>query len=214
MGDKPSLNVMDSNKVKEKNLGKTSLTEIISEQNFVDLVTKQLTKKEKMTSDVSKFEKILNETKTEETEVAKNLIQQQKISKKPELENTEVEPIRQLNLVKLTGTKQKDLLKPEVEETKLIERQTANIVPTVPPVIPIQSGFNKNQDQKQETKESTAKVNLGGNVRFEIVTTPQVDTKDMEQYVNSPEFKNKFYGMLLNIDGNQRINLRNTLGIG
>lgn len=76
----------------------------------------------------------------------------------------------------------------------------------------IESGKKVFTPKKAETNINT-KVDMGGTVTFKVDAGPNVNTSDLERYVNSNDFRKKFYEILLNMDQTQRTNLKQRLGI-
>jgi hypothetical protein len=65
---------------------------------------------------------------------------------------------------------------------------------------------------KQAIQNINTKVDMGGTVTFKIDAPTNVNTRDLENYINSSEFKRKFYEVLLGMDANQRANFKRSLG--
>jgi len=63
---------------------------------------------------------------------------------------------------------------------------------------------------KDAAKTSLQKIEYGGTVTFKVDAPPNVDKREIENYINSDEFKKKVYDVLLNMDSNARANLKKT----
>jgi hypothetical protein len=65
----------------------------------------------------------------------------------------------------------------------------------------------------QPTKTpTTSKVELGGGLTFNVVASPNVNKQQFEQFINSPEFRDKFLEIFKNLDPNARATIKKSLG--
>jgi hypothetical protein len=74
-------------------------------------------------------------------------------------------------------------------------------------------GIGDGAKMKPKAQITNTKVDMGGTVTFKIDAGTNVNTRDLENYINSNEFKKKFFDTLLQMDSNTRTNLRRNLGI-
>jgi hypothetical protein len=74
-------------------------------------------------------------------------------------------------------------------------------------------GIGDGTKMKPKAQITNTKVDMGGTVTFKVDAGSNVNTRDLENYINSNDFKKKFFDTLLQMDSNTRTNLRRNLGI-
>jgi len=65
---------------------------------------------------------------------------------------------------------------------------------------------------KETTTPTSSKLELGGGLTFKIEANPNVNKQQFEQFINSPEFRDKFLDIFKNLDPNARATIKKSLG--
>ena len=59
---------------------------------------------------------------------------------------------------------------------------------------------------------SSTKLELGGGLTFKVEANPNVNKQQFEQFINSPEFRDKFLDIFRNLDSNAKETIKKSLG--
>jgi hypothetical protein len=62
------------------------------------------------------------------------------------------------------------------------------------------------------TPTTSSKLELGGGLTFKVEANPNVNKQQFEQFINSPEFRDKFLDIFRNLDPNARATIKKSLG--
>jgi hypothetical protein len=62
------------------------------------------------------------------------------------------------------------------------------------------------------TPTTSSKIELGGGLTFKVEANPNVNKQQFEQFINSPEFREKFLDIFRNLDPNARATIKKSLG--
>jgi hypothetical protein len=65
---------------------------------------------------------------------------------------------------------------------------------------------------KETTTPTSSKIELGGGLTFKIEASPNVNKQQFEQFINSPEFRDKFLDIFKNLDPNAKAVIKKSLG--
>ena len=65
---------------------------------------------------------------------------------------------------------------------------------------------------KETTTPTSSKLELGGGLTFKIEANPNVNKQQFEQFINSPEFRDKFLDIFRNLDSNAKETIKKSLG--